>query len=230
MSDRVDRITEKSVEVAALAKLQLYQSLSKRLLNGDTLSPTELKTYNDLDRKYNTDPKDSAPPEYFNNYADAVAYLGVSKRTLEVNIKKGNIKQESDGTFKKSELDRYLEKYGKKNQKARLSDLEQQKLEADVRFRTSRAMREELLYKQLRGEYLSKKQVHHGWAGRLGVLCSSLENLADRLPPILFKKSRGEMYEVIRNEIDEMRSTLCQGGEYCPQQNRKVGRPKKVKK
>lgn len=230
MSDRVDKITEKSVEVAALAKLQLYQTLSKRILNGDQLTPTELKTYNDLDRKYSADPKDAAPPEYFDNYRDAVAYLGVSKRTLEVNIKKGNIRQEPDGTFKKSELDGYLEKYGKKSAKARLSDLEQQKLEADVRFRTSRAMREELLYKQLRGEYLSKKQVHTGWASRLGVLCSSLENLADRLPPILFKKSRSEMFELIRTEVDEMRSVLCQGNEYCPDVNRKRGRPRKGKR
>jgi hypothetical protein len=40
----------------------------------------------------------------------------------------------------------------------------------------------------------NRSEIYNQWAARLFVLCSSLENLADRLPPILHGKTPNEMF------------------------------------
>lgn len=216
-SSNVDKLIERSREAASIAKLKLYQTLTRKIAEGRQLTATELKQFNSLDRDFNGEPN-GGPKEVFDSFDDALSYLGVSRRTLSVHIKKGTIRQNEDGTFFKAELDKYLSQYGRKTkeQKTSSEDIEEKKNRADLRYRLARARREEMLVDQLKGLLIERKDVYAEWAGRVALVTSALENFADRLPPLLEGKTRGEMFEVIKGEVWELRNGFCREGRYCP--------------
>jgi hypothetical protein len=62
---------------------------------------------------------------------------------------------------------------------------------------------------------ISIDRVHEGWALRAYGLCNALEQLADRMPPLLEGKSRNEMFGIIKGEIHEFRSNLVRAGGFA---------------
>lgn len=218
MSDNLEVLKDRVKQQAELTKLRLYQDLSKRIGTGERVSATELKNFNMLDRYFNGDSEGNGggPPEVFDNFDDAIEYLGVSRRTLSVNIKKGNIKQEPDGTFFKSELDKYLAKNGRKTEDQAVAPIEIQIKEADLRWRVAKATREETLNKQLDGTLISKDEVYTEWSAIVAAVMSSIEIFADRLPPLLYGRPREQMFEIIRDEVWMVRDMLYREGKYTP--------------
>lgn len=230
----LDKLIEKTREAAVLGKLKLYQDLTRRIAAGEKLKPTELKLFNQLDKLFSGEQNgdNGEPPDIFDNYDDALEYLGVSRRTLSVNIKKGNIRQNSDGTFQKSELDRYLKKYGRKTEDEKTEPTEILIKKADLRWRIAKAVREEMLVKQLKGTLIQRDEVYTEWAGRVALVTSALEIFADRLPPLLQGKKREKMYQTIKQEVWELRDSFCTKGKYCPKvekEEKKEGKRKKRK-
>jgi hypothetical protein len=217
MSTVTDKLIEKSTEAGQLAKLKLYNNFSRRIADGDKLGPTELKLFNQLDRYFTGGhgAEDEGPPDIFDTFDDAVTYLGVSKRTLSVHIKKGTLRQEPDGTFLKSELDKYLESYGRKTKENGEQDpIEIQIKKADLRWREARAIREEMLTEQIRGTLINRDEVNDEWASALSTVRHGLDIFSDRLPPLLKNKSQIQMYEIISQEVWELLDALYTAGKY----------------
>ena len=218
-SDRIKKLIEKTGEAAALAKLKLYQTLTSRIANGETLKPTEIKLFNKLDLEFNS-PENGGDQysDIIDSFDEAVSYLGVSKRTVSQQLKKGTFKQNPDGTFFRSELDKYFStKHGKtKRNTNAFSTLEEKKEKADLRYRLARARREEMLVRQLKGSLASWREIETQWSARVQELSSGLEMLADRLAPLLVGKSRVEMHDIIKREIWKLRDSYAREGRYCP--------------
>ncbi len=217
-ADRIKKLIERSGEAAALAKLKMYQDLTRRIAAGETLKPTEIKLFNKLDLEFNPEENGGKQyPDIIDSFDEAVAYLGVSKRTVSVHLKKGTFAQNPDGTFKRNELDKYLAKYGRKTNGSKLSTLEERKEKADLRWRLARAQREEMFVKQLKGTLASWKEIENQWCARVQELSAGLEMLADRLAALLVGKSREEMHRIIKSEIWKLRDNYSREGRYCPE-------------
>ena len=199
------------LDTGILAKIKIYQSFTKRIADGEQLKPTEIKLFNKLESEFEAEIKE----ETIESYDDALKYLGVSKRTLHVHLRKKTFKQNPDGTFLKSELDKYLEKYKKKSESTH--SVESRKARADLRLKLARARREEFLVKQLKGNLMSWDDIQTEWAKRVSVVTSGLESFADRLPPLLEGKSREVMREILREETWELRNAYTTEGRYCPE-------------
>lgn len=66
-------------------------------------------------------------------------------------------------------------------------------------------------------KFLAIEKVSNEWAKRLANLARSLENLSDRLPPMLEGKSRREMGSILKAEVWAFRMAYSQRGRYTPQ-------------
>ena len=205
---------KKALDDAVLAKVKLYQGLTKRIAKGEKLTPTELQTYNKLETEFESE-LNGDQDKIIGTFESALKYLGVSRRTLGIHLKKGTFKQNPDGTFKKSELDKYREKYKKKSERS--NSTEAKKGRADLRLKVARARREELLVAELKGNLMSRDEIISEWSKRVAAVTSGLEAFADRLPPLLEGKSRHEMREILKNEVWELRNSYATKGEYCPE-------------
>lgn len=218
-TEKQKKVTSKQIravlDTGILAKVKIYQDMTKRIATGETLKPTEIKLFNKLETEFEAEILGEAKDELIDSFGDAVKYLGVSKRTVHIHLRKGTFRQNEDGTFQKSELDKYIEKYRKKSESS--ESVEIRKGRADLRLKIARARREELLVSELKKNLMSKNDIATEWAKRVSLVCSGLEAFADRLPPLLEGKSREEMREILRNEIWELRNAYCTEGRYCPE-------------
>lgn len=70
---------------------------------------------------------------------------------------------------------------------------------------------------QLKGTLIAREKVEKGWGERIITLFAGLENLKNRLPPILQGKSIAEMSEAIESELNLLREGLKKPGEYFPE-------------
>lgn len=239
MADKKSNVDqEKLLEAGKAAKVRLYQTLLRKIADGIPLKTGELKTFRSLEDEFESQlqteqaekGKRKSFPKKIRTFGAAAEYCGVSKRTISYHVGRGNIRQNKDGSFSRDELDRYLEKRGRKISKASGQGPDEERAvtarremdekdAADLRWRLARAQREEVLTKQLLGELISREEVAKGWADRVGVVVSGLNALIDRLPPILEGKSRAEMRELIKAEVYELRRAYCEAGEYSPKVN-----------
>jgi len=224
--NRIKKLIEKSGEAAYLAKLKLYQTLTRKIGDGRSLTATEIKTFNQLDQVFNPEISGNGEKQYsdiIDGFNEAVAYLGISKRTLSQHLKKGTFAQNPDGTFKRSELDKYFEKFGRKTKGSKLSSIEEKKEKADLRYRLARARREEMLVRQLKGSLASWKEIENQWSARVQEITAGLEMLGDRLAALLVGKSREEMLKIIKGEIWKLRDSYSREGRYCPKVEKSKG-------
>ena len=203
---------EQLLQDGRLAKVQLLQEFYNRIKKGEQLKPSELKKLNSLESEFDAEISKDSKSDIIDSFDDAAVYLGVSKRTVHVQLNKGTFKQNPDGTFNKSELDKYL---GQKT--SSLQMLAEKKEKADLRWRLARAQREEMLVKQLKGSLASWREIENQWCARVQEISAGLEMLADRLAPLLIGKSRVEMHEIIKLEIWKLRDSYARKGRYCPQ-------------
>ena len=81
-------------------------------------------------------------------------------------------------------------------------------------FRRERAKLSKIERLKAEGSLIDIDGIHEAWALRAHNLCGALEQLADRLPPMLHGKSREEMFGIIGNEVREMRQNLVRAGRF----------------
>jgi len=198
------------LEAGERAKVKLYNDLLRRIAQGETLSPTQLRVFSVLGQEIEqiADGDRSKKPRRLGSFDDAAKYCGFSKRSLSWHVSRGNITQNADGTFDVSELDRFLEERGRKKQKKTV-DYEAKKEAADLRWRLARARREEILIKQMEGELIHIEEIEKKWAQRVAAVCAMMELLAARLPGLLAGKSRREMAKIIENEVWNIRDAYA---------------------
>jgi hypothetical protein len=69
---------------------------------------------------------------------------------------------------------------------------------------------------QLSGTLISRDEIQRQWARRLNVVFSGLDQLKNRLPPILEGKSIRHMRPLIGDEINDLQAALVKPGEHFP--------------
>ena len=212
----VDRIRQ----AGKLAKVKQYRDYIERITKGDkALSPSELKHFNKLDAELEAEAKDTGQARSKRVVANdklASEYCGISKRTLHYHIKKGNIRQNTDGTFNVTDLDSYLAKYNRKRSKDKLESIEARQKKADLRYRLARAELNEFLVRQQKGEFLKKEEVVKEWTARVRLVNNGLDLLVERLAPLLEMQPRESIAQVLQLEIDELKRLYAANGKYCP--------------
>ena len=166
---------------------------------------------------------EAEPPELIASFDGAAEYCGVSKRTIHHHLKMGHIRQNADGTFETAVLDAYLRSGRHRGKKGSKSD-EEQIGKAKLRKLLADARRSEIITKQLSGVLIHRKDIEEKWAQRVAALCSGLELLENRLPPLLEGKTKRKMSEIIKKEVWALRSVYS-GERVEGKKGRKDGKP-----
>jgi len=220
----IDKQMEAIRQAGQLAKFKLYRDFISRIGQGEKLTPTEIKTFHQMEREIEAismngeGEKESGP--LISSFNKAAEYCGVSGRTISYHVKKGNIKQNTDGTFERSVLDDYLRRYGRQRSKADgspMSKIDEKMGAAELRFKEARARREEMLVEQLKNNLMSRVEIAQEWAKRVQNVTSALDNLVDRLSPVLEGKRRDEIQAILKSEIQLLRESYASIGKYCPE-------------
>jgi hypothetical protein len=213
----------KLLQASKLAKYKLFQTLLKKIRDGKSLSATEQKTLFVLEQEFEAQTDAGvSPAKVITSFDDAAAYCGFSKRTLSWHLKRGNLRQNANGTFDRAELDRFLKSKGRKK-KSRLGnenapddlDYGTQKELADLRWRLARATREEMLVEQIKENLIARDEIARCWAARVAEVTAGLNALSERLPPLLVGKDHQAMREIIAVEVHNLRDRYARDGKFC---------------
>jgi hypothetical protein len=149
----------------------------------------------------------------------AAKYLGVSQRVISYHVGRGNLKCEPDGTFLKSELDQWAVEHSKRKNYGKSKKYTELQKKYDAEFRKARAEEKKLIVAQLRGKLISLADIESAWASRVERVTAGLEQLVNRLPPLLVGKDRREIAKILADEIFELRKQYAKRGKYCPTKN-----------
>jgi hypothetical protein len=214
-------IDQAKAEADEAALLSLY----KRQKDGPPLKPFEVRELHRLEAERE---KENALPAMGDVIPDTTAlreYTGWTRRMVSYHIGK-NVHANADGSFDRKAVDAYMAKRrGEPIPEDAGTDpatgekcktLEVKIKEAELEIKTWRAKREKTFVEQQRGNLFSKNEVLTAWVERVLNVCSGLEALADRLPPLLAGLSPKEMQPIIKNEVRLLREGFAENGKYTP--------------
>ncbi len=213
-----EKTIDRLMKAGKLARVRAYQNLLEMIRAGKPLKPSEMKLMERLERELSPSPVDGdaeKPPERIDGMQAAALYVGSSRRMLSYHIKKGHLRQLPDGAFERSELDRFLEKYGRKTEEP--GSLGEQKAAADLRFRLAKAASAEVALARETGALISRDEVQSEWSSRNVELKTALLAWSNKLPPLLFGLDRREMSAVLRDEVYYLLSRFSRTGRWTPQ-------------
>jgi len=101
---------ETILQDSELAKLELFNTLVKKIKNGESLKKSEWDTFQTLNKLFADQSENGPPqaePEKIASFNAAAVYLGISKRMVSYYLNKGDLKQNPDGTFDQEMLDNF---------------------------------------------------------------------------------------------------------------------------
>ena len=156
------------------AKLVLYQKLTTRINEGDHLNAQEIKRWQELHTDFERGRDET---EICKTIADAARYADVNERKIRYGMreaKRNKLRQNADGTFDKSEIDRWLAHSKPTTGPA-------QKDDPDRRYRVARAKEKELIVRRLRAELIPVEEVKKIFADRAHEFAKALDLLARRI-------------------------------------------------
>ena len=206
---------------------QLYDTLCDRIAKGQVYKAADIKQVRLLGAEINKeDVPSETPSDLVETGKEAAIYCGTSQRVITDHVQKGKLKRHKDGSFDKSELNKWLERYGKKEtgDDGKSDTLKTQIDKAELRYRLAKARKEERLADEAEGIVVKWADVEAQWGERIRVVTSSLDKLPDRLPAILVGRTREEMHEILKDEIREFRASFRRKGQYCPECKRTKGK------
>jgi hypothetical protein len=217
----VSDIEKAKAEADEAALLSFY----RRQKDGPPLKPFEVRELHRLEAERD---KENALPAMGDVIPDTTAlreYTGWTRRMVSYHIGK-NVHANADGSFNRREVDAYMAKRRGEPIPAEpgtdpetgkeCKTLEVKIKEAELEIKTWRAKREKTFVEQQRGNLFSKNEVLTAWVERVLAVCSGLEALADRLPPLLAGLSPKEMQPIIKNEVRLLREGFAENGKYTP--------------
>lgn len=202
------------------SKRKLYESFVSRIGSNEILKPSEIKLYRQLESELEAAGNGSGSGtrgNIFTSMDEAAAYIGSSKKTVSVNIKRGRLRQNPDGTFSRDELDKFLSRFGRKGSSEEVESTRVQQEKAELRYRMARARREEILTAQLEKTLAPWEDIEREWSERVRVVAAGLEAWSDRLPALLVGRSREDIHALIKGEVKELRQRFSRAGQYCPE-------------
>src|SRR5574343_260122 len=207
------------------AKRKLLQNFIDRIEKGVILRPSEIKLFRQLqsesdgyDETLNV--KNNINQLIFSNSRDAGRYVGISHVSITRNVKNGKLKQNSDGTFSRGELDKWIRIYGSKvktKDGVSVETIREQQEKAVLRCRLARARREEIAVAQAEQRLASWEEIEREWSERVRVVAAGLEAWSDRLPALLIGRTREDIHKLIKAEVKELRQRFSRDGRYCPE-------------
>lgn len=203
------------------SKRKLYESFVSRIGRNEILKPSEIKLYRQLESELEAAAGNGSGSgtrgNIFASMDEAAAYIGSSKKTVSVNIKRGRLRQNPDGTFSREELDKFLSRFGRKGSSEEVESTRVQQEKAELRYRMARARREEILTAQLEKTLAPWEDIEREWSERVRVVAAGLEAWSDRLPALLVGRSREDIHALIKGEVKELRQRFSRAGQYCPE-------------
>jgi len=203
--------------VAKLARVRQFKNLLEKIKNGRATA-ADMKAFRDLERDLSTEDEEqtSAPVPAKLTGPEAQEYLGISRRMLSYHTTKGNLKQNADGTFDRAELERWGEKYRRKSNRPMPSSgdtpgtVGEQKDLADLRYKTARAEREELVTAQLKGTLLEKGDVEAALSEIIMTTKRAFLLLPHQAPTLLAGKDAVGQMEALQSMVDEIITGLSE--------------------
>lgn len=187
------------------AKLVLYQTLTKRINDGEHLNAQEIKRFQELHDEFSRGRDES---EICKTIADAARYADVNERRIRYAMreaKRNKLRQNADGTFDKSEIDRWLA-----HSKPADPGGKKKKDDPDRRYREARAREKELIVRRLRGELIPRDEVVELFAARMHEFSKALQLLARRVSLRVAAKSKKqyqEVFDIIESECNAILRT-----------------------
>lgn len=207
-----ERLTE-LLSFGQKAKESLYYELLKKINDKEKLTPTEQRTFQtlgkDLEQALLSAPEDDERM----GYAEAAAYLQLSKRSVSHHVHKGRIVMHPEGGFLKSELDKYkmTNGYGTGSGGTDMATLKEK---ADLTLKQVRAQREQFLMKQLSEQYVSVADMHRAWADRVKELATGLMSWENSLPPLLQGRDKFEIRAILSREVRFLLERFARTGKW----------------
>ena len=198
----------------------LYDTLCERIRKGELRKPPEIKQWRLLKAEIEKDENGAeTPSDLVETGKEAAIYCGTSQRVITDHVQKGKLKRHKDGSFDKAELNKWLERYGKKETAGdgQCDTLKVQIDKAELRYRLAKARKEERLADEAEGIVVKWADVEAQWGERIRIVTSSLEKWSDRLPALLLGRPREEMHEIIKAEVRDVRIAFASKGRYCPE-------------
>jgi hypothetical protein len=201
------RVDQQILDEGTNAKLVLYQDYITRIQSGDRLNAQEIKRFEELDQFFKSQKDES---DLCRTLQAAADYCGVTERKIRYAVreaKRNRLRQNSDGTFDKSELDRWLSLGAGKDGRKRK---EKETDAAEVRYREARAEEKEMLVARLRGELIPVEVVKQQFADRAHEFTKALQLFARRTSLRLAGKSKKkyqDVFDIIEDEINAILGT-----------------------
>ena len=139
---------------------------------------------------------------------------GVSIRTITNWINENDFPKNDDGTFSGPAVVQWLT--ARVEEKAGAATLTTEGQKWMTEFRKERALMARIDREKAEGLLISRDEAGQEWGNIVSVLCHGLELFADRLPPVLHGRYRYQMFEIIRDEVWQLRNSLYKEGRYTP--------------
>lgn len=211
--ERIDKL----LALGRQAKEALYFELLKKFDSKQKMTIYEQKTFQNLHKELSAIAKEEKEEEDEDGirlkFGAAAKYLGYSTRKLSHLVTIGNIRQEPNGDFIRSELDRFVESQGGKHRDNALDAKER----AEAKLKELRVQKERFLIEQLTEQNVPLKEVYRAWGLRLKELSTAIMSLPNSLPPQLEGKDRHDMMVIIKEHCQNILNTLARESRWTPQ-------------
>lgn len=201
--------------VAKVARIRQFKNLLEKIKSGKATA-ADMKTFTYLEHELAQDDdsngNQTTPAKLTSKEAEA--YLGISRRMVSYHTTKGNLKRNPDGTFDKTELDRWADKYGRKS-KRQVPDSDgatvgEQKDLADLRYKKARAEREELVTDELKGSLYNRDEVEAALSELILTTKRAFLLLPHQAPTLLAGKDPVGQLETLQSMVDEIITGLSE--------------------
>lgn len=219
MAKKKAKTTDDLLRLSNKANRELFENFVKRLRKGDDLSATELKQFREIEAQLKEEQLFSQKKQenrWIVTTQDLADFFGLTSRQIYNWNKDLGCPQIKRGYWNlKDVLKWWLETlYEDTLDKtdATIKSYRQQKAKYD-------AEAAKLKVEKLRDEYFLKADIAKEWAKRVSEICSGLAALANRLPGVLWGKSKAEMRAKIEEEIWGLRDNYARDGRFTPKIN-----------
>jgi len=207
---------EKLLNFGESATAKAYQTILKKVANGESLSPAELKVKKSLEAELEAQKAKAETKQKAEKKKHAIvktttlcSIFGIFQSQLSIWKKEGADvaevgRNQWDATV-------FLE-WWLDNKYDPIDPNDPDIKEYRGRYEKARAEKMEIQVAILKGEMKSKEEIHQEWAARISLVVSGLNIYQDRLPPLLEGKTRNQMRAIIRKENERLRKWYIKEG------------------
>ena len=209
-----DSDDEKFIGLLGKAKKAFFVNLLKKIQNGKTLAAHEQKIFEEFEAHYNKK-QDGTGRRILSSQKELAEYLGRATRTIAYYKNKG-MPVNLDGTYDLDDIDTWIKDRNNKGIGQPHGDPVDEGEEGgkqfwDTFYREFRGKREELLFKQLKGELIPKNLVDDLLETRALEFKKALAERNRRLSLKCAHKTSEEIQEILNDDTQFILQTYSRG-------------------